>query len=488
MTGHEVQWTSVESLLCDLLRIDSYPDLVTSLLKRSQLDGGRFEATRFGRGQHSSATAGAILNGLGTSRAVDRAEGLRIAEACFGLLQSDGVLRGHDESPNEGSTSWAISQVLLGLTKFPEAGFIRRPAFFAAFTRLLRLRRPGTGMWLLREGDDFSDPVFAVYPTLLCLELAKDHDHGQASRAAVRETAIWASASLQDGDAHPLDRLLLVGLVERIAWSNLGVAADSVEDVKLELIGRMNSGAAFGIESKTIHSDDQPRWHSTTWNLAVYPFVRHWGGPTTLHNMRLVLGLQRAFDPELGGWSGSYFHGTAPTAWASSLAIKGLELVGRDVISLGLPPSDYLERLSDLQMNEDFDVSISFGGPDRPVAQRVRDRLVRSGLRVFFDEDRQHELLGEDLAVLLQQVYFERSRFAVAILSPAFLESTWAGNWEWRAILARMNQQKQGYLLPYFLDRGISVPGLNPTIGYISADKFTPEAFADLVVKKVQGV
>ncbi len=84
----------------------------------------------------------------------------------------------------------------------------------------------------------------------------------------------------------------------------------------------------------------------------------------------------------------------------------------------------------------------------------------------------------------LQHMYFKRCQFAVAVISKAFLKSKWASNWEWKAILARMQQQKSSFLLPYFLEK-VNVPGLNSTIGYISAETHSPAKFAELIVKKV---
>jgi hypothetical protein len=71
------------------------------------------------------------------------------------------------------------------------------------------------------------------------------------------------------------------------------------------------------------------------------------------------------------------------------------------------------------------------------------------------------------------------------IVSRAYLASKWAGNWEWRAVLARMQAQRRAYLLPYFLEE-ITVPGLNPTLGYASALQFSPAEFADLVIQKLR--
>ena len=115
----------------------------------------------------------------------------------------------------------------------------------------------------------------------------------------------------------------------------------------------------------------------------------------------------------------------------------------------------------------------------------VTNRIKSAGYTVFYDNDRRHELLGEDLSIYLQKVYFSQSRYGIALLSEHFVKSDWAGGWEWRAILARMQQQRSAYLLPYYVE-AVDVPGLNPTIGYVSASSHDPTQFADLVIDKLR--
>lgn len=133
----------------------------------------------------------------------------------------------------------------------------------------------------------------------------------------------------------------------------------------------------------------------------------------------------------------------------------------------------------------EFDVVISFAGPDREVAREISDIVTAAGYRVFYDYDRQHDLLGQDLAEYLQDVYFRRGRYAVVVVSRAFLASTWASNWEWRAVMARMRSQRGPYVLPYFLDDTV-VPGLNDTLGYATGAQHTPREFAQLVIRKLR--
>ena len=133
----------------------------------------------------------------------------------------------------------------------------------------------------------------------------------------------------------------------------------------------------------------------------------------------------------------------------------------------------------------EFDVVISFAGPDRQVAREISEVVTSAGFRVFYDYDHQHTLLGQDLAEYLQDVYFRRSRYAVVVLSKAFMASSWASKWEWRAVMARMRSQREPYVLPYVLDDTV-IPGLNNTLGHITRAQHTPREFAHLVIRKLR--
>jgi hypothetical protein len=173
-------------------------------------------------------------------------------------------------------------------------------------------------------------------------------------------------------------------------------------------------------------------------------------------------------------------------SWASALAIRSVYVLARDLRHSDLAVSDWLNRCRDLASGAfEHDVAISFAGADRTVAESISKIVKQAGYRVFYDRDYQHVLLGEDLATYLQEVYFRKSRFAIVVVSRAFLDSRWAGNWEWRAVLARMQSQHAGYVLPYLLE-DVVVPGLNPTIGYVSHRDYAPQDFAALVIRKLR--
>ena len=54
-----------------------------------------------------------------------------------------------------------------------------------------------------------------------------------------------------------------------------------------------------------------------------------------------------------------------------------------------------------------YDVTISFAGEDRPVAERLASLLVTKGLNVFYDEYERANLWGKDLYVPKETVGFQ---------------------------------------------------------------------------------
>jgi hypothetical protein len=342
-------------------------------------------------------------------------------------------------------------------------------------------------LWALVDGD-LQDSLFSFYPTLLFLVLHGDRDWREQSAVALAASADAVVSVLGSDAAALVDRVLAAHLAAQLTGSGMPLAGRSQEVVDLSggVIASLVSESTLTLASRTVHNDYQPRWHSTTWADVVYPCTRRWGGPLALHNVLITRRLAQAFDHSVQAWHGDGGPRGAGRAWASALAARGIHLAAQDLCAVGVSFDEWNEAVTEAQSGKTFDVVISFGGANRETAVRIRDVLVTSGLSVFYDDDYRHELLGEDLAIALQDIYFARSRYAVTVLSEAFLDSRWASNWEWKAVLARMHQQKESYLLPYFLEP-VEVPGLNPTIGYVSAESHTPEEFAALVIKKLAG-
>lgn len=131
-----------------------------------------------------------------------------------------------------------------------------------------------------------------------------------------------------------------------------------------------------------------------------------------------------------------------------------------------------------------YDAALSFAGEDRALASDLATRLKAAGLSVFYDEDEQHTLWGEDLAIRLYEIYCRDSRYCVIFGSHAYLDKEWPRH-ELRSALDRLIREKgAAYILPIHLAKGIHLPGLPATTGHIDIDTGL-ERIAALLVKKL---
>lgn len=98
-----------------------------------------------------------------------------------------------------------------------------------------------------------------------------------------------------------------------------------------------------------------------------------------------------------------------------------------------------------------FDFALSFAGDERALARDLAHHLTRAGVRVFFDETFEHEMLGLDGADYLNRVFFEQSRYCIALISENYEGRAWA-QLERRAAMAREHVSGLGFLLPVLVD------------------------------------
>src|SRR5260370_20509691 len=130
-----------------------------------------------------------------------------------------------------------------------------------------------------------------------------------------------------------------------------------------------------------------------------------------------------------------------------------------------------------------YDVAFSFAGEDRIYAEALADALVRHGIEVFYDKYEKNTLWGKDLYTYLSDLYQHKARFCVMFLSQHYATKLWT-NHERQAAQARAFSEHEEYILPIRLDN-TQIPGLLPTIGYLSWSEETPESIADAIVEKL---
>lgn len=131
-----------------------------------------------------------------------------------------------------------------------------------------------------------------------------------------------------------------------------------------------------------------------------------------------------------------------------------------------------------------FDVALSFAGTERPLAEALATRVRDAGFRVFYDNFYPEELWGKDLPVFFDEIYRKRSRFCVMFVSGEYVNRMWT-NHERRSAQARALQEKgNDYILPVVVEE-VEVPGMPPTVGYLSIHQHPIESVAGLLIKKL---
>lgn len=133
--------------------------------------------------------------------------------------------------------------------------------------------------------------------------------------------------------------------------------------------------------------------------------------------------------------------------------------------------------------NYSYDISLSFAGDDRNIAERLAEILRFNGIRVFYDRHEQAKLLGKDLYQYLQRVYRDEACYCVIIISEKYAKKLWTKH-ELKQAQARAFKESHEYILPLRLD-DTEIPGINPTTGYIDLREQTIDDVAGIIIRKI---
>jgi hypothetical protein len=135
--------------------------------------------------------------------------------------------------------------------------------------------------------------------------------------------------------------------------------------------------------------------------------------------------------------------------------------------------------------NRDFpyDIAISFAGEDRPIALQIFELLRSRGINVFYDFNEQSDMLGKNLIDHLSDIYSNRARYCLMLISKDYPDKPWT-RLERRSAQARAFRQPEEYILPVRLD-DTEVPGLPSSIGYFDLRRYSVENLVDQIVKKI---
>src|SRR5258708_121789 len=131
----------------------------------------------------------------------------------------------------------------------------------------------------------------------------------------------------------------------------------------------------------------------------------------------------------------------------------------------------------------DYDVALSFAGEDRTSAEALFDALSLRGIKVFYDEYEKSTLWGKNLYTYLSDIYQNKARYCIMLLSQHYAAKLWT-NHEREAAQARAFRENEEYILPVRLD-STGIPGIPPTIGYLSWPPEDADSIADIIVAKL---
>lgn len=136
--------------------------------------------------------------------------------------------------------------------------------------------------------------------------------------------------------------------------------------------------------------------------------------------------------------------------------------------------------------NVQYDVALSFAGEDRNVVENIEEKLTSNGIKVFYDSNEKAELWGKDLYRHLQEIYRDRAKFCIVIISKSYATKMWTRH-ELEQAQARAFKENREYILPVKLDE-TEFPFINDTVCYVDLRITSCEELAALVQKKLQNL
>ena len=131
----------------------------------------------------------------------------------------------------------------------------------------------------------------------------------------------------------------------------------------------------------------------------------------------------------------------------------------------------------------EFDFAFSFAGEDRVLVEDIRNRLSEKNYRVFYDNDYQVQLLGEDLYRELRDIYRNKGKFVVCFISDAYMRKKWT-NLEFTAVKERFLDTffAEGFLILILIDNAPIMEDIPSFIGFYRYKN--PDETVDMLRKK----
>jgi len=134
--------------------------------------------------------------------------------------------------------------------------------------------------------------------------------------------------------------------------------------------------------------------------------------------------------------------------------------------------------------NKEFDVLISFAGMEREYARAIHDIATANGIKVFLDEEYQHEIWGKNLVEFLDETYRERGHYVLILISTAYCNRAFT-RVERRAAFDRMINEQYEFILPVKVDDSW-IEGLPQSTAFLDLRTQGVLGICELLVKKLR--
>jgi hypothetical protein len=131
----------------------------------------------------------------------------------------------------------------------------------------------------------------------------------------------------------------------------------------------------------------------------------------------------------------------------------------------------------------EYDVAVSYAGPDRAYAERLAQSREYANLAVGFDLFEEATILGKRLYTFLQDVYENKARYCVVLISQHYATRVWPKH-EIQAAFNRAVREKEEYILPVRLDDA-KIDGLPSDLAYIAAKGRSVEDIGRILIQKI---
>ena len=134
--------------------------------------------------------------------------------------------------------------------------------------------------------------------------------------------------------------------------------------------------------------------------------------------------------------------------------------------------------------DEEFDVAISFAGAQRPLAEELATLLQSQGIPVFYDRFFGAQLWGTSLPEKFDSIFRRQAKYCVMFVSPEYRDGLWTTLERRSAIARAIEDRGDEYILPIMVEQ-VDLPGMPPTIGYVSIDQYSIRDIAGLLISKL---